>query len=134
MERTSIITRLFLADAKSYNSIILVDGLPDASSLNEYFDQVPIALERADFREATEDSDQGELLDISIRANIYRDSDFYKDFTKKFVLVYLETANAEKHFFGSADHPLTYRYTRDSGSTNSDSRDTTLLIGQKIAL
>lgn len=134
MERTSIITRLFLADAKSYNSITFVNGLPDASSLDTIFEKVPIALERADFRESTEDSDQGELLDIAIRANIFRDSDFYKTFTKKFLLAYIETANGEKHFFGTPSQPLTYRYTRDSGSTNSDSRDTTMLIGQKIPL
>jgi hypothetical protein len=134
MERTSIITRLYLADAKDYESITFIDGLPDSESLETVFDKVPFALERADFREATEDTDQGQMLDISIRANIYRDSFIYRNFSNKHVLAYLETANGEKHFFGSAHNPLEFRYTRDSGSTNSDSRDTTLLLGQKIPL
>lgn len=134
MERTSLITALYIADAKDYSSLTLVAGLPDAASLSSYFEKVPLVMERADFREASEDTDQGELLDIAIRANIYRDSDFYLDFSKKLVMVYLETSNGEKHFFGSNTQPLFFRYTRDSGAANSDTRETTLLMGHKTAL
>jgi hypothetical protein len=134
MERTSLITAMYIADSSAYPFITFVNGLPNAGSLETYFEKVPLVLEKADLRESTEDSDQGLLTDISIRANIYRDSDYYRQFKNSFVLAYLETANEEKYFYGSLKNPLSYQYTRDSGTANADQRETSLLMGQKTAV
>lgn len=134
MERTSIITSLYLAKASDYPSVTLVNGLPNANSLAQFFYKAPLVIERSDLRETNEDSDQGELLDIAIRANIYRDSQYHLLFSNKLVLAYIETANGEKYFFGSKENPLIYRYNRDSGATNEDSRFTTLSLGLKLPL
>ncbi len=134
MERTSLITALYIGKASNYPSLVLVGGFPDTNSLSSFFTKMPIALEKSDLKETVEDSDQGQLLDIAIRANLYRDATEYTLFANSHVMAYLETSNGERHFFGSADNPLIYQYTRDSGATNADPRDTTLLLGQKIPL
>lgn len=135
MERTSIITSIYLALSKDYPFITFTaDGLPDADSLDEYFKKVPHILEKADLKETSRTSDQGDLLDIAIRANIHRDSDYYQNFAGQYVLAYITTANGEQYFFGSSSNPLSFQYTRDTGAANADSRDTTLLLGQVIPL
>lgn len=129
-----MITALFLARSSDYGSLTLVNGIPDSGSIDTYFEEVPIVQEKADIKESTQESDQGQLKDISIRANIHRESLYYNEFSNKHVLVYAETANGEKHFLGTVDNPLTFAFTRDTGAGNSDSRETTLLMGQKVAL
>lgn len=126
MERTSILTVLLLAEAKDYPSLVLVNGLPDVTSMTTYFTAVPMALERADFKERTEDSAHGQLHQVTIRANTHRDSDFYLTFANKKVIAYVETANGEQYLWGSDDYPLSYDYERDSGAGNGDDRYTTL--------
>lgn len=129
MERTSIITALLLTDATNYPSLTLVDGLPDASSLIANFKAVPMVLEKAELTEKTADHPQGQLVECSLRAAIYRDSEFYREFLAKRVVAYLETANGERMLIGTDQIPLSYEYDRTSGAANSDTRDTTLLMG-----
>lgn len=126
MERTSIITRLMLSKASNYNSLTLVGGLPDAVSLTTYFTAIPYVTERADFQERTEDSPQGSILSVAIRAAIHRDATEHLTFANTRIMAYIETANGEKHLFGSDSYPLTYDYERDSGAGNADDRFTTL--------
>lgn len=126
MERTSILTVLLLAEAKDYPSLVLVNGLPDVTSMTTYFTAVPMAQERADFKERTEDSAHGQLHQVTIRANTHRDSTFYLDFANKKVMAYVETSNGEKYLWGTDAYPLSYDYERDSGAGNGDDRYTTL--------
>lgn len=128
MERTSILTVLLLADAKSYPSLTLVNGLPDTGSMVAHFKAVPMVLERADFKEKTEDTAQGQILRVSVRAAIHRDSTYYQDYANKRVIAYVETANGEKYLWGSDQYPMSYDYDRDSGAGNSDDRFTTLMM------
>ena len=134
MDRTSIITRLYVAQASAYPSLTLVDGLPDATSLDTYFDNCPIVLEGADLRESVQDNEQGQLIQYNVRARIGRDSDFYLLHAHRMVLLYIETTNGERHFLGSDDYPLLYLYDRDSGAGNADTRDTVLTYSQTVPL
>jgi hypothetical protein len=135
MERTSIITSLYLALSKDFPSLTLTThGFPNSDSLLQYFKKVPHILEKADLKETVRITDHGDILDISIRANIHRDSDYYQDFAGQYVLAYITTSNGEQHFFGSNSNPLSFQYTRDTGAANADSRDTTLILGQVIPL
>lgn len=117
-----------LADAKDYSALTLVNGLPNAASISDYFHTVPHVLEKADFKERTEDNPQGQLEQIDIRANLHRDADFYLGFKHKQVIAYVETSNGEQLLIGSADYPLSYNYERDSGAANGDTRETTLTM------
>jgi hypothetical protein len=128
MERTSLLTVLLLADAKSYPSLTLVNGLPDTNSMIAHFKAVPFVLERAEFNEKTEDTPQGQLLRGSIRAMIHRDSTFHQDYVNKRVIAYLETANGEAYLWGSDQYPMSFDYDRKSGMTHSDERFTTLMM------
>jgi hypothetical protein len=133
MERTSIITSLFVSNIINYPSLTL-SPYPIAQNLQDYFIKIPIVLERAEIKESSEDTDQGNLLDIAIRSNVHRESIIPALLAKKLLMVYLETANGEKHFFGTPDNPLIFEFTKNSGATNDDNRETTLLFGQKVAL
>jgi hypothetical protein len=115
-----------LAEATDYPALTLVNGLPDAGSMVAHFTAVPMVQERADFQERTEDSAQGQLHSVSIRANTHRDSTFYSLFANKKVIAYVETANGEMYLWGSDAYPMSYDYERDSGAGNSDDRFTTL--------
>lgn len=126
MERTSILTVLLLADAQDYPSLTLVNGLPDTSSMIAHFQAVPMVLERADFQERTEDTPHGQILQVSIRAMIHRDSDYYSQYANKRVMAYVETANGEAYLWGSNEYPMSFDYERDSGAGNADERFTTL--------
>ena len=128
MERTSILTVLLLADATSYPSLTLVNGLPDTGSMVAHFKAVPMVLERADFKEKTEDTPQGQLLRVSVRAAIHRDSTYYTNYPNRRVIAYVETANGEKYLWGSNAYPMTFDYERDSGAGNSDDRFTQLTM------
>jgi hypothetical protein len=135
MSRTSIITALYLAPSTIFNSIVYNDkGLPDEETLKELFTQIPIVLEKAELKQSLQDSDQGNLEDISIRANVHRDSLVHQLFTGKFLLAYLETSNEERHFVGTLEYPLSFSYSRDSGSSNSDTRETTLTMTLRLPL
>lgn len=134
MERTSLITRLFVAPATAYSSLTLVDGLPDQTSLDSYFDEAPLVLEGADYREEIQDSDQGQVINHTVRARIQRDEDFYQTHANQLVLLYFGTANGEVHFLGSDSNPFLYLYSRDSGAGNADSRETQLTYSQTEAL
>lgn len=126
MERTSILTVLLLADAQDYPLLTLVNGLPDVTSMTTYFQAVPMVLEKADFKERTEDTPQGQVLRVNVRANIHRDSDYYQLFVHKKVIAYVETANEERYLWGSDEYPMNFTYERDSGAGNADDRYTTL--------
>jgi glycerate kinase len=132
MERTSIITALYIGDANDYFLVALGGGYPYPEELNAHFTKIPLAQEKSDLRETIEDTDQGQLKDIAVRANLYRDATEHLIYENKGVMAVIETANGEKHFFGTKDNPLTYAYTRDSGATISDTRDTTILMGMKV--
>jgi hypothetical protein len=126
MERTSLLTVLLLSDVANYPSLTLVNGLPDANSMVDYFKAVPFVTERASFTERTEDSPHGQLVTHSIQADIHRDATDYGDYANRRVMAYLETANGELLFVGSTSYPLSYEYERASGSGNSDERFSTL--------
>lgn len=128
MERTSILTVLLLADATSYSSLTLVNGLPDTNSMLAHFKAVPLVLERADFQERTEDTPQGQILRVSIRASIHRDSTYYTNYLNRKVIAYVETANGERYLWGSNEYPMTFDYQRDSGAGNADDRFTQLTM------
>lgn len=130
MERTSLITRLLIGKASDYSSLTLESGLPNAASLTAYFQEVPLVLEQADVKERTEDSPQGQIRRIDIRANIHRDSDFHRNFIHQEVMAYYETANGEHELVGNDAYPLSYNYERDSGAGNADNRFTTLLLSE----
>jgi len=129
MERTSIITVLLLADAADYDQLTLVDGLPDAQSMVDYFSAADLVLEKSQIRETTEDTDQGQLLNYEVNAAIYRDSSFHEGYVHREVLAYVETSNGEQYLLGSPDYPLSYNYTRNSGESVADVRDTRLIMG-----
>jgi hypothetical protein len=128
MERTSLLTVLLLADATSYSSLTLVNGLPDTNSMTAHFKAVPMVLERADFQERTEDTPQGQILRVSIRAVIHRDSSYYTNYPNRRVIAYVETANGERYLWGSNEYPMTFDYQRDSGAGNADDRFTQLTM------
>ena len=128
MERTSLLTVLLLADAKSYPNLTLVNGLPDTNSMIAHFKAVPTVLERADFNEKTEETAQGQILRVSIRAMIHRDSNFFQDWVNKRVIAYVETANGEAYLWGSDQYPMTFDYERKSGMSHADERYTTLIM------
>lgn len=132
MERTSIITRLSVALASAYPSLTLVNGLPNAESLATYFDEAPLLIEGADYKEQVTDTDQGQLVSHSIRARIGRDETFYLLHANKLVILYLEMVNGEKYFLGTNNYPLLYLYDRDSGAGNADTRDTVLTYSQTV--
>lgn len=134
MERTSLITRLMVADAQIYAQLTLVNGIPDADSLAAHFSEAPLVLEGADLREKTEDTDQGQVLGQTVRAQIHRDEPFYKLHANRQVLLYLEMANGEIHFLGSQAYPMLYLYERDSGAGNADSRHTQLNYSVAVPL
>jgi hypothetical protein len=135
MERTSIITALYIAKSERYFLIELdAEGLPDNVSLENEFTKLAFVLEKAQLRQNLEDSDQGKLEAIEIRVNVHRESTVHETFGQSFVLVYLETANGEKHFIGTRDYPLSFSYTRDSGAGNADGRETTLEMGMRVPL
>jgi hypothetical protein len=126
MNRTSLITQILLAPPSLFNTITYANGIPEPASREAYFDEVPIVLERAELRETEQDGDQGRLIAVDARANIHRDSDFLDTFKHEFVLIYIETANGEQHFFGSLAHPVKMEYSKTSGASNADNRETTL--------
>ncbi|MFN3802175.1 hypothetical protein [Belliella pelovolcani] len=132
MERTSLITRLLISEADNFDLLDIIDEIPTQASLDTYFLPAPLILEQADLKESSKDSEQGELIERSARANIHRDSDFYKQWIGKELLLYIETANGERHFIGSDEIPVLYSYSRDSGSGNSDSRSTAMIFSQTI--
>jgi hypothetical protein len=126
MERTSLITRLMVADIEKYPQVTLVNGIPNDESLAAHFSEASLVQEGADFREKTEDTDHGQVLVQTVRAQMHRDSNFYKLYANRQVMLYIETANGEVHFFGSAANPMNYGFERDSGAGNTDRRHTQL--------
>lgn len=133
MERTSLITALYVAHISYYSSVTLdSDGMPDASSLDTFFEEVPLVLESSDYREEEDDSPQGHILQRTVRARIYRDSDFYLKNRHQLVMLYLETANEERHFLGTTSYPLQYLSNRSTGVSNTDTRDTELTYRQIV--
>jgi len=128
MERTSLITSLQVAFAASSSNIHLVKGLPDSTSLSEYFTPCPFVTEKAELTEETETTEQGQLLKSSIRANIHRDESFHGQFAFAHLLIYMVLVNGERIYLGTPDNPVMMEYTRKSGAGISDSNETSLIF------
>lgn len=135
MERTSLITALYVAPISNYNSITLdADGYPNVASLANYFEEAPLVQESSQHQETEEETDQGNVIQHAIRCRIYRDSEFYLINRHQLVMLYFETANEERYFLGSPANPLLYLSNRNSGVSNTDSRDTELNFRQIVAV
>lgn len=126
MERTSLITLLMLADAADYDNITLENSLPNAASLAAYFAECPLVLEKATVTANSSQGNHGLLINFNISVNTFRESTFHEDYIDKDVLVYLETSNGEKHFFGTKENPCVFSYNSDSGAALGDPNDNTL--------
>lgn len=134
MERTSLLTRLALASSLDYPDLTLVDGIPDASSLSTYFNEVPIVLEQGSLTEQNEDNSNGDLLNRTIRAAIHRDAEYDLQGPSWRMLAYWETANGEQGLWGTDDSPLRFSYGKNSGSGNADPRYTTIELAQRLPI
>ena len=129
MERTSLIIGLRLASSTNYPNLTLVDGLPDASSLSTYFTALDLVPERNDLQEVSEFNQmQGESLQVTIRAHLYRDDNSYANYLNAHLMAYVEMSNGEKYLIGNNQNPLTYSFSRNSGAGNADQRETEIRL------
>lgn len=133
MERTSLITELYLTESKNFPNISLDQfGFPPQAELDQKFTKIPFILEKASISETVEQTDQGEINSVQIAAATHREDLSYKMFPSLKVLAFLRTATGEEHFFGTDETPLRMVYARDTGTTNDSERNTSLNFSQKV--
>ena len=126
MERTSIPTRIMVASARHIEDIHLIDGLPDASSLTDYFEDIPLVTEKAELTEESEETDQGLLQNFRLRANIYRDGYIHHKYMTAELLIYIETLDRSAYLLGVEDNYVRLSYAARSGAAVADTNETTL--------
>lgn len=131
-EKTSLITGLMVADAQVWNSLTLIDGLPDETSLAVHFVDLEPGPEKAELTESLEATDQGQLVTYTVRAVLGRESPAPPIFRNRRLLIYIETLNGEKYLLGSGEHPMQLTYTRPSGMTVADPNETSIQLQESF--
>lgn len=126
MEKTSIVTHIAAAAAHSLPDMAFTHGIPDAATLQDLFEQVPLIQERAQLSETHEETDQGHLVRYRMQANVPRDEYYHRRFHLRHVLLYIELLDGERVFLGGEDSYVKLSYSRDSGATASDNNQNRL--------
>lgn len=130
--RITLCLQVYIGLAADYPALTLVDGYPDASSLTDFFEAVPMVLEASDLSESSEDTPQGELITYQLRTRVGRESDFFRNWIHARCMAAVELANGEKLLVGSADYPLRYQYARNTGAEQTAQSDTTMTFATTV--
>lgn len=117
---------MLVAFASDESHIHLVNGLPDSTSLVDFFEFCPFVTEKAELSEETDSNDQGDIVRFSVSANTYRNEAFHAKYAFRHLLIYIVTTSGERVYLGSKQNPVILGYSRRSGSAIADPNETSL--------
>jgi hypothetical protein len=130
--RIAFVTDLYIGLAVDHPALVLVQGYPNAASLQEYFVSTDLIQESCELAESSENTPHGEVISYQLRCRVGRESDFWKAWIESRCMAAVELANGEKILLGSREYPLLYSYSRTSGVQQTDSSDSTLIFQTSI--